>query len=150
MNFEIRLAEKDDWEQITQFNLQLAEETENKNLDWETLSCGVQSVLSDVKKGRYFVACLENKIIGQLMHTWEWSDWRNGELWWLQSVYVDAQYRQRGVFRKLYQVILNDAKTKKNVVGIRLYVENENLRAQKTYEKLGMNQSGYQVLEELF
>ena len=150
VEYQIRAAEINDWEQISRFNSLLAEETENKKLDWEIISEGVKSVLADQKKGRYFVACIENRIIGQIMHTWEWSDWRNGELWWLQSVYVDLEYRQQGVFRKLYEKVQDEAQQNSNVVGIRLYVENENLKAQKTYEKLGMNKAGYQVLEELF
>lgn len=150
MNPEIRRACLEDWEQIAQFNQLLALETEKKELDWETLAAGVKSVLNNEENGRYFVACLDGQLIGQVMHTREWSDWRNGEIWWLQSVYVDAEFRKQGVFRTLYQTVLNEAKENEKVVGIRLYVENENHRAHQTYQKLGMSHSGYQVLEEMF
>lgn len=150
MEFKIRHAGLDDWEQIARFNSLLAFETENKQLEWKTISDGVKNVLQDDRKGRYFVACTEDRVIGQLMHTWEWSDWRNGELWWLQSVYVDKDFRQQGVFRQLYQTVLLEAEQDSRVVGIRLYVEYENSRAKQTYEKLGMKEAGYQVLEELF
>ena len=84
------------------------------------------------------------------MHTWEWSDWRNGEIWWLQSVYVHPDFRRQGVFRLLYEYLFEEAQADSNVVGIRLYVENDNRRAQETYQRLGMHRAGYSVMEKLF
>ena len=102
-DFSIRPAIPDDWPTIAQFNIHLAEETEGKPLDPDIIGPGVQAVLADERKGRYFVACREGEIVGQLMHTFEWSDWRNGNIWWLQSVYVAKNFRRLGVFRQLYQ-----------------------------------------------
>src|SRR4029079_15862290 len=99
----IRPAGFDDWETIADFNILLARETEDKQLVPETVFAGVKALLADPRHGRYFVACADGKIIGQMMHTREWSDWRNGEIWWLQSVYVHPGHRQAGVFRALYR-----------------------------------------------
>ena len=146
----IRPARPADVEIIAQFNRLLARETEGYELDPATIFSGVQAVLNDPRKGRYLLACADEKIVGQLMHTFEWSDWRNGELWWLQSVYVDTEFRRRGVFRRLFQHILDEAKQNPNVRGIRLYVENENRRAHQAYEELGLEHAGYFVLQHLF
>jgi len=148
--FQIRPALPDDWETIVEFNCRLAEESEDKRLDPETITAGVKAVLADRNKGRYFVACLEDRIVGQLMHTWEYSDWRNGEIWWLQSVYVHPEFRRQGVFRLLYDKLHNEAVSSSEVVGLRLYVENDNDRALQTYCNLGMKPGGYHVLEQLF
>ena len=84
------------------------------------------------------------------MHTWEWSDWRNGVVWWLQSVFVEPEFRRRGVFRSLYKTLRHEAHNDERVVGLRLYVERDNRGAQATYARLGMSSSGYVVMEELF
>lgn len=146
----IRLATANDWETIVDFNCRLADETENKKLDPDVIGPGVRAVLEDPSKGRYFVASDGTRIVGQLMHTFEWSDWRNGWIWWLQSVYVVDDYRRQGVFRKLNQHLADLAETDLEVVGLRLYVENENERAHSTYEKIGMDRAGYFVMERLF
>ncbi len=146
----IRAATPEDWEIVVDFNFRLAQETESKTLNLEATRTGVKTLLADSSKGRYFVACLAERIVGQAMHTWEWSDWRNGEIWWLQSVYVHPDYRRQGVFRLLYQHLLQKAEADPNVVGLRLYVENDNARAQQTYQRLGMRQTGYSVMENLF
>lgn len=146
----IRPATEADWETIVDFNCRLADETENKRLDPAIIGPGVRAVLADDTKGRYFVACDDTRIVGQLMHTFEWSDWRNGWIWWLQSVYVDADYRRRGVFRQLNQHLADLAEADPGVVGLRLYVENENERAHHTYEQIGMDRAGYFVMERLF
>ena len=135
---------------IADFNKRLADETENKQLDSPTLLAGVKALLSDSRKGRYLVACHDDKIVGQLMHTYEWSDWRNGDIWWLQSVYVVPEFRRCGVFRLLYESLNRDAESRADVVGIRLYVELNNARAQETYRNLEMNLAGYQVMERFF
>ncbi len=146
---EIRPAVPADGEWIVEYNLRLAEETESKRLDREILRKGVEALLHDPAKGRYFVAVHEGQVIGQLMHTREWSDWRNGDIWWLQSVYVAAPYRRKGVFRRLYQHLANEARATPGVVGLRLYVESENAAAQETYRCLGMSLPGYFVMEIL-
>ncbi len=146
---EVRRARLEDSKTIAEFNSRLAWETEETRLDRQTIHAGVVSLLEDPRKGRYFVACVEDAVIGQIMHTWEWSDWRNGEIWWLQSVYVLPEFRKRGVFRQLYQHVLDEAEQDPQVVGIRLYVESENQPAQGTYNRLGMNDTGYIVFERL-
>ena len=147
----IRNATHNDAETIAEFNCQLAAETEEKSLDPETVRLGVSALLSDVRHGKYIVACTrDGQIVGQLMHTFEWSDWRNGDIWWLQSVYVHADFRRLGVFRKLHQHLEQLAESTHGVVGLRLYVEHENDRAQETYRSLGFVEPGYRVMERIF
>ncbi|HUG92661.1 MAG TPA: GNAT family N-acetyltransferase, partial [Planctomycetaceae bacterium] len=125
-SMHVRLATAADRDTIAEFNCRLAEESEETSLDPETVREGVAALLADPAKGRYFVACAGGRIVGQLMHTWEWSDWRNGQIWWLQSVYVHPDYRRRGVFRRLFEHVLREAESDPGVVGLRLYVENGN------------------------
>lgn len=147
----IRDATQDDAQTIAEFNCRLAAETEDKQLDRETVRKGVNALLSDTRRGKYFVACTgDGQIVGQLMHTFEWSDWRNGDIWWLQSVYVHTDFRRQGVFRKLNQHLEQLAESTSGVVGLRLYVENENDRAQDTYRSLEFNEPGYRVMERMF
>ena len=148
--FRVRRATHDDLPVLVDFNDRLAEETESKQLDLDTLRSGIAALLSDPQKGRYFVACQEETVVGQAMHTWEWSDWRNGQIWWLQSVYIAPEFRQQGVFRLLFKHLLSKAESDPNVVGLRLYVENENAPAQATYERLGLLPTSYSVMECLF
>jgi len=144
----IRPACPEDWPVIVDFNCRLAEESEGKLLDRAHLVPGVQALLADPAKGRYFVALAGSEIVGQLMHTREWSDWRNGDIWWLQSVYVHPDYRRQGVFRSLFQHLRAEAESNPGVVGLRLYVEQDNTRAHATYANLGFNPGGYFVLEQ--
>lgn len=147
----IRDATPSDASTIAEFNCRLASESEDKQLDPETVGKGVDALLMDTRRGRYFVACsADGKVIGQLMHTFEWSDWRNGDIWWLQSVYVHADFRRQGVFRKLNQHLEQLAESTPGVVGLRLYVENENARAQETYRSLSFTEPGYRVMERMF
>jgi ribosomal protein S18 acetylase RimI-like enzyme len=154
MNLIIRPARLSDAEVICEFNRLMAKETENKDLDPAMLQAGVAAMLSDPHKGRYFVAEAsqdewgEGLIVGQLGVTREWSDWRNGNIWWIQSVYVAAQARRHGVFRKLYEHLLNEARAADDVIGVRLYVEHDNQVAQATYRKLGLEMTGYHVMEK--
>ena len=148
-DFHIRRAVLDDWPTIAEYNSQLALETEDKRLDRPTLEAGVRAVLSDDSKGRYFVCVAGEQIVGQLMHTFEWSDWRNGMIWWLQSVFVHPEHRRQGIFRSLYNHLAQLASHEPTVVGLRLYVEVHNHRAQQTYGQLGMIDPGYQVMEQL-
>ena len=145
--FQIRLAVSSDWEAITDFNSRLASETEGKTLVAQTLGAGVRALLANPRHGRYLVACIGLRIIGQMMHTREWSDWRNGEIWWVQSVYVDPEFRRCGVFRDLFRAMEQLAEETSQVIGIRLYVEQDNLPAQKAYERLGLVHPGYTVME---
>lgn len=144
----IREATQADWPTIVDFNRRLAAETESLVLDEQTLVAGVQAALVDPAKARYFVACeLDGRIVGQLMHTYEWSDWRNGTIWWLQSVYVLPDFRGQGVFRKLLDFVVERGQAEPTVVGLRLYVENHNEQALAIYRRLGMADAGYRVLE---
>ncbi len=151
-DIQIRVADHGDLEIIAEFNQRLAYETESKTLDDDTISSGVAAVLSDPSKGRYLVAHLDSgEVIGQLMHTREWSDWRNGEIWWLQSVYVHHDHRRRGIFRQLLSELESIAQTATpRVIGLRLYVEEENGPAQDTYTSRGFGSPGYFVMESWF
>ncbi len=146
----IRTATLDDLETIVDFNACLAEETEDLSLNRETVRQGVRALLSDPTRGSYYVACAEGNILGQIMHTREWSDWRNGDIWWIQSVYVHPDHRRGGVFRTLYTHLKALAESDPGVVGLRLYVEHDNQAAQATYTGLGMTSARYRVMEHLF
>jgi len=150
MNFSIRDATVSDAATIADFNARMAEETEGRTLDPDIIGPGVAAILTDQTKGRYWVATSGETIIGQLMVTYEWSDWRNGSIWWIQSVYVHGDYRRRGVFSALYRHVESLARRDPQVCGIRLYVERENDRAQRTYESLGMDMTDYRVMQSIF
>jgi ribosomal protein S18 acetylase RimI-like enzyme len=144
----IRVAEQSDLASLVNFNQLMAWETEQKKLDESTLSSGVAALIADDKKGFYLVAQHNAQVVGSLMVTTEWSDWRNGVFWWIQSVYISPDYRRRGVYAKLYAQVKTLAEQQHDVCGFRLYVEKENIIAQKTYESLGMQQSHYLMYEE--
>jgi GNAT superfamily N-acetyltransferase len=150
----IRDARDTDRSTIVEFNRRLAIETENKVLDPKILDVGVARALAEPDRLRYWVAVVREpggeRTVGQTAVTREWSDWRNGWVWWLQSVYVARESRGQGVFKALYRHIYNEALATSNVIGLRLYVENGNHRAQQTYQALGMKPGGYSVLEELW
>jgi GNAT superfamily N-acetyltransferase len=148
MPLTIRKAIPADHAIISEFNALMARETEHKTLDTDLVSRGVEGVLHDDTNGVYYVAEADGEVVGQLMITYEWSDWRNGRFWWIQSVYVKEEWRGKKVFTALYEHIRSLAKTDKTICGLRLYVEGENDRAQRTYETLGMKPTGY-VLYEL-
>lgn len=144
---EIRRATLNDVKTIAEYNYNLAFETEDKKLDMEILTKGVKNLIEDENKGIYHVCEIGDKVIGQIMYTFEWSDWRNGTFLWVQSVYVDKEYRGKGVFKKLYNYIKDICDNDENICGIRLYVERENYVAQKTYSNLGMSQCNYYMYE---
>lgn len=143
----IREATLADAPVIAEFNLRLAEETEQLRLNPQTVSAGVAAILSDSAKGLYFVAEVDGAVVGQLMITYEWSDWRNGNLWWIQSVYVKPEFRSQGVFRALFEHLKSLARASNDVAGLRLYMHAENDRARRTYEHLGMKHSDYEIFE---
>lgn len=147
MNMEIRDAVAADAKTITAFNSAIAKETEGRDLDLSVVGAGVAALLKDSSKGRYWVAELSGRIIGQIMVTYEWSDWRKGTFWWIQSVYVHPDFRRQGVFAALYRHVESLSREAPDSCGLRLYVEKDNERAQQTYLSLGMNHPGYQVME---
>lgn len=143
----IRRAEIKDRETIVAFNMAMGFETEGVKLNPSVLACGVEELLNDTNKGFYILAEVDDKIVGQLMITYEWSDWRDGFFWWIQSVYVLPEYRKSGVFKALYNHIHKIAAADKSVCGLRLYVDRNNERAKKAYENLGMSHSHYDMFE---
>lgn len=146
----IRKATEQDRETIVSFNCRMALETEGKRLDPATVSSGVTEVLASPEKGFYLVAEFEGRVVAQLMITTEWSDWRDGDFWWIQSVYVDPVYRRRGVYRRLHEAVMEMAKSHDRVCGVRLYVHKSNTRALKTYSRLRMVPSPYVIMEHEF
>jgi GNAT superfamily N-acetyltransferase len=145
---KIRPARASDAEVIADFNIRLALETEHLRLDSATVRAGVEAVLSDPAKGVYFVADSGEQTIGQCSITYEWSDWRNGMYWWLQSVYVEPAWRRRGTFRALFDHVHSAARAA-GAVGLRLYVERDNTSAQIVYERHGLAATRYVVFERL-
>ncbi len=148
-NIRIRPGKMGDADIITEFNLAMALETENKRLSEDILSKGVENLLANPELGFYIVAECKGEIVGSLMITKEWSDWRNGIFWWIQSVYVRSDYRRKGVYRSLYSYVKLLSEKEENVCGFRLYVEKDNQIAQKAYRALGMSEAHYKIYEEL-
>ena len=147
MTLAVRPAVPTDAEFLERGNIAMALEAEHKQLDAAIVRRGVRAVLDDPGKGRYFVAERDGRVVGQLMITYEWSDWRNGTFWWIQSVYVIPSARRAGVFRALFRHLEILAEGDRSVCGIRLYVERENERAQATYRRCGLEDGGYRVME---
>ena len=147
INYIIARGDMADIERIVQFQLDMAIESEGTILDREKLTKGVTAAMNDESKGIYWVAKVENKTIGSLMLTREWSDWNNEWYWWIQSVYVMPEYRKRGVYKAMY-FALKEAAQESQVSQIRLYVDQTNLSAQKVYQRLGMHESHYLMFEE--
>lgn len=146
---EIRIASEKDAQDLVDFNQAMALETEGKQLATEVLELGVRAVFEDTEKGFYVVATENDKILGGLMTTNEWSDWRNGWFWWIQSVYVLPEARGQKIYEKLYKFVKEKAAERGDVCGFRLYVEKKNLIAQNVYEKCGMEATHYLMYEEL-
>jgi GNAT superfamily N-acetyltransferase len=143
----IRSSTPTDAPVIAGFNARLAQETERLQLDPTRLRAGVDAILADGNKGAYWVAEAGGEMVGQLMITLEWSDWRNGFFWWIQSVYVRADWRSRGVFKALYKHVQQQAKSRSDVCGLRLYVERDNQRARQLYQRLGLRPTTYELYE---
>jgi GNAT superfamily N-acetyltransferase len=147
MTISVRPAVASDAEFLAHGNAAMALETEHKQLDAAVVGAGVRAALLDTGKGRYFIAERDGQRVGQLMFTYEWSDWRNGTFWWVQSVYVVPVARRSGVFRALFRHVEGLARDDPAVCGIRLYVERENTHAQATYRHCGLEDAGYTVME---
>jgi len=146
----VRPAALDDLDLIVSFQRAMARETEGKDLDPARLSRGVRRVFDEPVRGFYLVAERDGRVVGQLMVTYEWSDWRDGDFWWIQSVYVEPESRRRGVYRALHEAALRRARAAAGVCGVRLYVERENATAQAVYEAMGMDRSTYLFYEVEF
>lgn len=146
-NTTIRQATPADRDVIVAANLALARETENKILDRDTVAAGVAAQLAEPAHGFYFLAEEDGAVIGQLALTWEWSDWRNGAFWWIQSVYIDAAHRNRGVFSVLYRHVEKEARRRDGVAGLRLYVDKNNHAAMDVYRRVGMQAAHYDMVE---
>ena len=149
MALKIRLATGADTTALIEFNCAMALETERRELLPEVIGAGVRSLLANPASGFYVVADEGGRVVGSLLVTKEWSDWRNGDFWWIQSVYVHPEFRRRGVYKALYGHIRALAAQDPKVCGFRLYVEKENSRAQSTYQSLGMKETRYLIFEEL-
>jgi GNAT superfamily N-acetyltransferase len=148
MTIQVRRATVADIDCVCAFNRLLALETESKTLDPALLESGVTAVLADAGKGLYFVAQEDAQILGQMGLTYEWSDWRNGWFWWIQSVYVRPDARRRGVCRLILESIRQAARADSRVIGLRLYVERDNTIAHATYRKMGLEWTSYQMMEQ--
>ena len=143
----LRMATVRDIDNITLFNTEMAFETESIYLDQADLRHGIAAVLSDSNLGFYLISELEGVMIGQILITKEWSDWRNGWFWWIQSVFVEPNHRRMGVYSAMYKKIVDMADREGNVCGLRLYVDRDNLSAKQVYSHLGMSQSHYDLYE---
>ncbi len=144
----VRSATAEDVNYLVQFQMNMAMETEGVQLDKLILTEGIKQLFEDPSKGKYYIAEADGKVAGCLMTTYEWSDWRCGNVLWIQSVYIETPYRGKGVYKKLYEYIKNlVTKPGSEYRGIRLYVDKTNKDAQQVYEKLGMNGEHYQVYE---
>jgi GNAT superfamily N-acetyltransferase len=144
---QIRRARPQDAATIARNNRAMARETEDKHLDEDTVQTGVEEALENPHRGFYLLAEKSGRVVGQTLITFEWSDWRNADFWWLQSVYVDPNERKSGIFKALYRHVLEEAEKDPKVCGLRLYVHRENRRARSVYLSLGLDQAQYEMFE---
>lgn len=142
----VRPAVSSDAPAIVERNLALASESEGRALDRAVVEAGVRAILADPGRGRYWIAELDGRVVGQCLVTTEWSDWSGGAYWWLQSVYVDREARGTGVFRSLFDRVRSEAGNR-DVAALRLYVDEENRSARAVYERLGMDRTGYRIYQ---
>ena len=147
MDIQIRTASPEEAKIIRDFQLEMALETEHLRLDPETVEKGVQAVFNDPSKGQYWVASISDVIVGSMLMTPEWSDWRNATVLWFQSVYVMPKFRRGGIFRQMYNHLKEHVEKSTDIGGLRLYVDKDNKSAQATYESLGMNGNHYRFYE---
>lgn len=148
-NFIIRFARMDDAKILADFNVAMAKESEELELDYRIVLLGIKNLMLQPELGFYLVAESDHKILGSLMITFEWTDWRNGIFWWVQSVYVRPEFRKMGVYKALYEYVKQSANNDERVKGFRLYVDRENKPAIEVYKKLGMKESNYLLFEEI-
>jgi GNAT superfamily N-acetyltransferase len=151
----VRGARPEDVDVIASFSAAMALETEGRILDRDRLRLGTLAVLQAPERGFFTVAEVRQEgaqpvIVGQLLVTYEWSDWRNAQFWWIQSVYVDPSWRRQGVYRRMHETIISQARARKDVCGVRLYVEDGNRVAQTVYQRVGLSRTAYAVFEEDF
>lgn len=153
-HLNVRLARPEDAAMIASFSAAMALETEGRRLDLDRLHDGTIALLESPDRGFFMVAEVEQagdrQLLGQLMITYEWSDWRNGAFWWIQSVYVDPAWRRKGIYRRLYDTVVVIGKADKMMCGIRLYVARDNRAAQTVYRRVGLSPSMYDVYEDDF
>jgi len=153
-HLNVRLAKPEDATMIVSFSAAMALETEGRRLDLDRLHLGTIALFESPARGFFIVAEQEQgdrrQLLGQLMVTYEWSDWRNGAFWWIQSVYVDPAWRRQSVFRRMHETVMATAKTSPNVCGVRLYVEDSNRAAQAVYRRVGLTPSSYAIFETDF
>lgn len=155
-NLIIRPATLQDLDTLTAFSAAMALETERRTLDRTRLHEGTRAVLEQPERGRFYVADLRQErpgdtvTVGQLLLTYEWSDWRNAQFWWIQSVYVQPAWRRKGIYRSMHGAILDLARSRSDVCGVRLYVESDNTIAKRVYERVGLSPSAYQIYEDDF
>lgn len=145
----VRKATLNDLKYLVEFNMNSAIETENTELSPSVVEQGIKKVLDGEVQGKYFVCEIDGKVVGQMMILFEWSDWRNGEFIWIQSVYVHKDYRKQGVFKALYENVKSILDSDSKYVGLRLYVEKNNNRAKKAYESIGMYENQYDMYESM-
>ena len=146
----IRIAEDRDIETLAKFNIALAWETERKKLEPAVVIRGLKTLFKNPQYGFYTVAEVAGQIVGCTLITYEWSDWRCGLFWWVQSVYIDSEFRRQGVFTRIYEFLKEKASREPNVCGFRLYVEHSNLTGQGTYAAVGMKETPYKFFEDSF
>jgi predicted GNAT family acetyltransferase len=144
---KIRISLRSDIDTIVDFQQKMAIESEGLELEYERLKKGVSAVYEDANKGVYYVAEIDNKIVASLLTTYEWSDWRNGMVLWIQSVYVVPDYRGKGVYKAMYHFLQDKVMKDPGLLGLRLYVEKDNVNAQRVYEKTGMDGEHYRMFE---
>jgi ribosomal protein S18 acetylase RimI-like enzyme len=143
----IRNATPADIPVIVDFQVRLADETEGVKLDEALVTKGLEALFSDPSRGMYSIALLDKEIAGCHLITYEWSEWRNGNVWWIQSVYVKKSFRKLGVFKAMYDNLIGQIKKDPGILGLRLYVDKSNARAQEVYQSMGMNGEHYTVFE---
>jgi ribosomal protein S18 acetylase RimI-like enzyme len=147
---KIRKALVGDLHQIIEFQLNMAFETEKLKLNSEVLTAGVNAVFNDSAKGQYYVAeAEEGRVVASLLTTYEWSDWRNATVIWIQSVYVHKDFRNQSIFKRMYAHVKSLVSSDNSIAGIRLYVDKSNISAQNVYAKIGMSGEHYQVFEDM-
>jgi len=144
---KVRAASIFESEIIINFQIKMALETENLKLEKSSVRKGINAVFKDLSKGKYYVAEENCRIVGSLLTTYEWSDWKNGMILWIQSVYIIPEYRRKGIFKKMYIYLKKMVEESDELIGLKLYVNKTNIVAQKTYEKIGMDGEHYKLFE---